>query len=72
MVLLATVLAGVNKFQSISEAIIMTSKVAEVPLSLIMLLLVVKFLIHLVDLNLASEDLVIEGLLGRAIWLSPG
>ena len=51
LALLSTFLEGVNKVECVSEAVSASSKVAEVPLGLVPLLLIAKLLVHLVDFN---------------------
>lgn len=61
-----------NEFDGVLEAIATASKVTEVPLGLIMLLFIEELLVFLVNFDFESEDFIIDGLWGRAIWLSPG
>ena len=51
LALLSTFLEGVNEVECVSEAIGASMKVAEVPLGLVLLPLIVKLLVHLVDFD---------------------
>ena len=51
LALLSTFLEGVNEVECISEAVSASSKVAEVPLGLILLPLIAKLLVLLVDFD---------------------